>query len=378
MQLHDNDVTKLEDNIQSAEILLPTSDLNADLKFFMKRLGFRMDKIYPADYPTVSVLSGHGLTIRLEQGAIEPPGKLRILCREPKVLAGDTTELIAPNGVRIEFVQAEPPLEIPQTDHSFLVRRLKDNTPWVIGRAGMHYRDLVPGRLGGSIVASHIRIPDPGPVPDVVHYHTVGFQLIFAYRGEVKLVYEDQGPPFLLKAGDCVIQPPEIRHRVLESSENLQVIEIGVPADHVTTIDHEMELPTPEMNPGRVFGGQKFCHHEVKDAVWKPWRIDGFDARDTGISQATNGMASVQVARANGSKTGQVTSHSGDILFNFVMEGKLTLRGENQGAHQLEAGDAFVIPPHVKTILADRSEDLEILEVALPGHFETIVHSDKF
>ena len=73
-----------------------------------------------------------------------------------------------------------------------------------------------------------------------------------------------------------------------------------------------------------------------------------------------------------------MTSHSGDILFNFVMEGKLTLRGENQGAHQLEAGDAFVIPPHVKTILADRSEDLEILEVALPGHFETIVHSDKF
>ena len=211
MQLHDNDVTKLEDNIQSAEILLPTSDLNADLKFFMKRLGFRMDKIYPADYPTVSVLSGHGLTIRLEQGAIEPPGKLRILCREPKVLAGDTTELIAPNGVRIEFVQAEPPLELPQPDHSFLVRRLKDNTPWVIGRAGMHYRDLVPGRLGGSIVASHIRIPDPGPVPDVVHYHTVGFQLIFAYRGEVKLVYEDQGPPFLLKAGDCVRQPPEIR-----------------------------------------------------------------------------------------------------------------------------------------------------------------------
>ena len=57
MQLHDNDVTKLEDNIQSAEILLPTSDLNADLKFFMKRLGFRMDKIYPADYPNLAGLS---------------------------------------------------------------------------------------------------------------------------------------------------------------------------------------------------------------------------------------------------------------------------------------------------------------------------------
>ena len=388
MQLHDDKQTNREDNIQGAEIRLPTSDLSADLAFFMKTLGFRMDKIYPADYPTVSVLSGHGLTIRLEQDASEPPGTIRILCRDPAALAGGQTVLTAPNGTRVEITQADPPLEIPETQHAFLVRRLKDNTPWVIGRAGMHYRDLVPGRLGGSIIASHIRIPDAGPVPDVVHYHTVGFQLIFAYRGEVKLVYEDQGPPFMLKAGDCVIQPPEIRHRVLESSENLQVIEIGVPADHVTTIDHEVELPTPVLNPDRIFGGQKFCRHQLKDAVWEPWRLAGFEARETGIGEATGGVASVQVARAtagaNGHAAGgeqgsadvieQVPSHTGDILFTFVMEGEVTLNGENQGAHRLEAGDAYVIPPHTKTSLTERSDDLELLEVALPARFETIVH----
>ncbi len=410
MQLHDDKQNNRADNIQGAEIRLPTSDLTADLAFFMKTLGFRMDKIYPADYPTISVLSGHGLTIRLEQGAAEPPGTLRILCRDPAALADGQTELTAPNGTRVEIALADPPLEIPPTEHAFLVRRLKDNTPWVIGRAGMHYRDLVPGRLGGSIIASHIRIPDAGPVPDVVHYHTVGFQLIFCYRGEVKLVYEDQGPPFLLKAGDCVIQPPEIRHRVLESSENLQVIEIGVPADHVTTIDHEVELPTGVLNPDRVFGGQTFCRHQLKDAVWEPWRIAGFEARETGIGEATGGVASVQVARMaggsngsskedatgglNGGSTGgpsgggngspdggsaaaggeQVTSHTGDILFTFVMEGTCTLEGENQGAHRLEAGDAYVIPPHTKTSLTERSEDLELLEVSLPARFDTIVH----
>lgn len=404
MQLHDDKQTNRADNIQGAEIRLPSADLTADLAFFMKTLGFRMDKIYPADYPTVSVLSGHGLTIRLEQDASEPPGTLRILCRDPAALVGGQTELTAPNGTRVEIVQADPPLEIPPTQHAFLVRRLKDNTPWVIGRAGMHYRDLVPGRLGGSIIASHIRIPDAGPVPDVVHYHTVGFQLIFCYRGDVKLVYEDQGPPFMLKAGDCVIQPPEIRHRVLESSENLQVIEIGVPADHVTTIDHEVELPTNVLDPDRVFGGQTFCRHQLKDAVWEPWRLAGFEARETGIGEATGGVASVQVARvtngtsdANGSGGGpnggsaggahvgpdgrssdggseQVTSHTGDILFTFVMEGEVTLNGENQISHRLEAGDAYVIPPHTKTSLTDRSADLELLEVALPARFETIVH----
>ena len=70
----------------------------------------------------------------------------------------------------------------------------------------------------------------------------------------------------------------------------------------------------------------------------------------------------------------QVTSHTGDILFTFVMEGEVTLNGENQVAHRLEAGDAYVIPPHTKTSLTDRSADLELLEVALPAQFETIVH----
>ena len=127
--MHDDKQTNREDNIQGAEIRLPTSDLSADLAFFMKTLGFRMDKIYPADYPTVSVLSGHGLTIRLEQGASEPPGTLRILCRDPAALAAGQSELTAPNGVRVEIAQADPPLEIPPTEHAFLVRRSRTTRP---------------------------------------------------------------------------------------------------------------------------------------------------------------------------------------------------------------------------------------------------------
>ena len=46
----------------------------------------------------------------------------------------------------------------------------------------MQYRDLIPSRLDGSIIASHIRIPDGGPVPELVHYHTVGFQLIYCSK----------------------------------------------------------------------------------------------------------------------------------------------------------------------------------------------------
>ena len=62
-----------------AEIRLPTQELRADLPFYMKELGFRLDMIFPADDPQVAVLSGHGLRLRIEKGAAEAPGTIRIL-----------------------------------------------------------------------------------------------------------------------------------------------------------------------------------------------------------------------------------------------------------------------------------------------------------
>jgi quercetin dioxygenase-like cupin family protein len=342
-----------------AELLLPSGDLSADMDFFTD-LGFRLNQIYPSDNPAVARMSGHGIHIRLDKASNAPPPILQILT-DKRLPA----ELTAPNGTTIRFLPATYELKLPPTLHRFEVRRLKDNAPWVIGRAGMLYRDLIPDRLGGSIIASHINIPDAGPVPDVVHYHTIGFQLIYCYRGWVRLVYEDQGPPFILNAGDCVTQPPQIRHRVLESSENLEVIEIGVPAEHMTTIDHEMELPTAQLKPDREFGGQVFCHHQLKDAWWQPWKTAGFEYRDTGIEKATRGVASVHVIRAkeNVNYDGAMR-HMADICFNFVLEGQLTLVAEGE-EQILMAGDAFVIPPDCDYTYRAVSRDLQLLEVSL-------------
>ena len=355
-----------------AEALLPTRALSEDIPFYTKVLGLRMDMIYPADDPQVAVFSGHGLRVRIDAGFQGDPGRLRILCEHPDQFANGDRQLTAPNGTVIEVEALNTPMVLPSTQHSFVVRRLADQAPWVIGRAGMHYRDLIPDRLGGSIIASHIRIPDGGPVPDMVHYHTVGFQLIYCYRGWVDLVYEDQGEPFRLYAGNCVIQPPEIRHRVLYASENIEVIEIGVPAEHVTTIDHEMELPNGPPNPERQFQGQKFVHHKAPEAEWVPFRIPGFTCRDTTIAANTQNVAGVQVIRPNGSAAPH-SWHESDILFTFVLEGQMTLEGEGRAPFDLTAGDAFVIPPNMTTCYSNTSTDLELLEVSLPGRFATHV-----
>ena len=353
-----------------AEVRISTQELRDDIPFFTKTLQMRLDTIFPADDPTVAVFSGHGLRVQVEKDAPVGPVTLRLLCDDPDTLANGARQLTAPNGTLVEIDDLNPPMMMPQTQHSFLVRRLADQAPWVIGRAGMHYRDLIPDRLGGSIIASHIRIPDGGPVPDMVHYHTVGFQLIFCYKGWVDLVYEDQGEPFRLEAGNCVIQPPEIRHRVLYASDNIEVIEIGVPAEHVTTIDHDMELPNGPANPERLFQGQKFVHHKAENATWAPFRIPGLQSRDTTIAAHTADVAGVHVIRKSEGEIA-ATKHDADILFTFVMEGTLRLEGDGQDPHDLSPGDAFVIPPGMLTRYADPSDDLELLEVSLPGAFTT-------
>ncbi|MEP2030395.1 MAG: cupin domain-containing protein [Paracoccaceae bacterium] len=353
-----------------AEMRLPTQDLSNDIPFYTKVIGMRMDSIYPADDPQVAVFSGHGLRIRIEYGATEPPGTLRILTDAPDTFANGKRVLTAPNGTHIEIDELNPPLVMPETIHSFVVRRLADQAPWIIGRAGMHYRDLIPDRLGGSIIASHIRIPDGGPVPDMVHFHKVGFQLIFCYRGWVDVVYEDQGPPMRLTAGDCFIQPPEIRHRVLVASDNVEVIEIGVPAEHVTEIDHEMELPTPHLRPEREWQGQRFVFNQVDGASWTPSRLTGFKSRDTTIAKSTQNVAGVNVfCKCPGQA--EWTEHDTDILFTFVMDGTMTLEGEGRDPHKLVAGDAFVVPPGMKTRYSAPSDDIQLLEVSLPGAFNT-------
>lgn len=355
-----------------AQVLLSSKDLNADMEF-LTDLGFRLENIFPSDDPAVAIMSGHGLHIRLDKSETGQATTIHLLTDQPEQFGNGQSDLIAPNGTIFKILPKTYALETPYTQHKFEVRKLQDNDPWVIGRAGMLYRDLIPDRLGGSIIASHINIPEGGPVPDVVHYHTIGFQLIFCYKGWVKLVYEDQGVPFVLNAGDCVTQPPEIRHRVLEASNNLEVIEIGVPADHMTTIDHEMELPTQTFRPDREFQGQKFCHHIAKGANWIPWRIPGFDFRDSGINQATNGVASVHVARLSTTDALPVfTSHNSDILFSFVMEGEMELSAKGYETRSLQSGDAFVIPPDLVYMISKRSEDLVLLEVSLPGNFNTI------
>ncbi|MDE0717576.1 MAG: cupin domain-containing protein [Rhodospirillaceae bacterium] len=351
----------------TAEVILPSPDFDATLAFFRETLGFRLDAIHPADDPAIASLSGYGLRLRLDRDAEGPPPALRIAGADPATLLGGAREVTAPNGATVTVVEADPPLDLPPLDQKLTICRTDGaNGGWGVGRAGMLYRDLIPEREGGRFIASHIRIPDGGPVPDNVHFHRIRFQMIYNYKGWVRLVYEDQGEPFVMGPGDCVLQPPEIRHRVLECSDGLEVVEIGSPAEHMTLLDHDLPLPTGRHLPERDYGGQRFVLHRAEGARWAPADTAGFEARDLGIAQATGGLAGVAVLRQAAGDVDTAVRHSGEFLFHFVLEGRLTLTVDGRAPDDLAAGDSFTLPGDMPCRIASASGPLEMLRVRIP------------
>ena len=293
----------------------------------MRGLGLRLDVIYPADTPHTALLSADGRTVRLTSRADAPTMSAELA---------------------------------PFTPEFQLTRAADLATP---GRAGMYYRDLIPGRLGGRYIASHITINEGGPVADWVHYHHVAWQMIFVRAGWVRVVYEGQGDPFVMHSGDLVLQPPEIRHRVLESSAGLEVIEIGCPALHETLADHDLDLPDLSAGVEREFSGQRFLRHVTKDCPWIA--VGEMDVQETAMAEATGGLATVRIVRPGNGNSMKIAPHDGELVFGFVLEGSALL--DYHAGAALAGGDAFVIPPLEPWAISAASEDFRLLHVT-SGH----------
>ena len=342
-----------------AEVVVPCLDLDQTLSFFIENLGFRVEMITPADNPKMAIVSGYGLRLYLRSGGSGKDIFLRLHSTDRKAQT-----LQAPNGTTIEIINPSVGVELPELRESLVVTPLTSDASWTVGRAGMRYRDLIPSRLGGVFIASHIHIPNGGPVPDYVHYHRIKFQMIYCKSGWVRVVYEDQGEPFVMHAGDCVLQPPEIRHRVLESSDNLEVIEIGAPAEHETFAEHQITLPTAQLKPDRDFSGQRFVRHVAEQTPWLPWRYSGFEARNTGIDTATSGYASAMTVRAKKSAVITESKHQHQLLFMFILSGSATLEaGSDHETKQLQIGTSVTLPSTLNFKFEATADDTQFLLV---------------
>lgn len=352
--------------------ILECVDLDAELRFFRSLPEFEVHLVSPADDPRTVVLHVAGqAAVELRRSVADVPVSLAV--SSPASGSGD---LVSPGGSVVTLIptggEQDQPLgeamSVPANDASLVVVEPADGE-FGIGRAGMEYRDLLPGRWGGRFIASHIRIEDGGEVDDWVHFHRIRFQMIYVAAGWVDVVYEGQGEPFRMVAGDCVLQPPEIRHRVLRSSPGLEVIEIGCPAEHDTLADHALELPNQRLDPERDFSGQRFVRHVAAEASRGPWVDQTWVARDTGIGDATSGLAGVVVVSAGPRPSEEPSrlTHSGEFVLVVALSGDAHLDVGGQ-LTAFAAGTSVALPAGVRWSWSSRSDDHAALVVSMPSN----------
>jgi len=101
-------------------------------------------------------------------------------------------------------------------------------------RSYFEYRDLGIKRATKGKAVAHVIRARPGKAPHGEwHYHDVAMQFVYVLKGWVLFEYEGVGR-VMMKAGSCFYQPPRIRHRELEHSRDLEMIEVVSPAKFKT------------------------------------------------------------------------------------------------------------------------------------------------
>ena len=101
--------------------------------------------------------------------------------------------------------------------------------------ASFEYRDLGAAKAtDGRVGAFHMRALGPCEGPMGWHWHDLTFHLVYILKGRVSYRWEGSDEVVVAKAGDSMIQPPGSVHNVLDYSEDVEVLEITMPANYPT------------------------------------------------------------------------------------------------------------------------------------------------
>ena len=105
-------------------------------------------------------------------------------------------------------------------------------------RTSFTYRDLGIGRATAGMAGAHViraeELPQGGKERGTGrHRHTLDFQMVYVLKGRVTFWYDGKGK-VAMGPGDCVYQPPGIRHELIDWSRDMELLEITMPAEFAT------------------------------------------------------------------------------------------------------------------------------------------------
>ena len=103
-------------------------------------------------------------------------------------------------------------------------------------RAYAQYRDLGFATASHGLAQAHV-IRLIGPCDPVVvsklHFHNVEFQMVYVLKGWVK-TYMDGVGETTFQIGSAWTQPPKIKHLIMDYSDDVELLEVILPADFDT------------------------------------------------------------------------------------------------------------------------------------------------
>lgn len=103
-------------------------------------------------------------------------------------------------------------------------------------RAYAKYRDLGIAAASHGLAQAHvIRLQGPCDPAEVskLHFHDVDFQMVYVLKGWVKTYMDGEGET-LMQEGSAWTQPPKIKHMILDYSDDVELLEVILPAEFRT------------------------------------------------------------------------------------------------------------------------------------------------
>lgn len=108
-------------------------------------------------------------------------------------------------------------------------------------RADAEYRDLgLAAATGGRIGIRHIRAIKPFPSETGWHWHDMTGHIVYVLRGWISFRYAGVVEAVTVRAGGCLSQPAGVAHNVVGRSDDLELLEINLPASFGT-----FDMPAP-------------------------------------------------------------------------------------------------------------------------------------
>jgi len=136
------------------------------------------------------------------------------------------------------------PLELARSLSGF-ARSTAAGATW--NREGLRpdneYRDLgLAAATGGKIGVKHIRAIAPLPHATGWHWHDMTAHFVYVLRGSLTFRFAGVEGDVTLREGEGLSQPAGVPHNVIARSDDLEVLEVNVPAAYGTW---DLDRPPP-------------------------------------------------------------------------------------------------------------------------------------